>query len=449
MESPHPEKKVTLLLTDMVGSGQRTMGMNPSQVAEFMIDYRRRLETLIKGGEGAEHLDHVAGDATISVFENRPKERDAARNRRAFRVALRLLDEMATHRILPTRIGLYSGKIIEARCNDQIVRFGSSFTAASRLQLLCSYFGTSLLMGREVAKAQEEEKKYIAAVGRITPKGIDHPIHMFTIYKPGINQCPSCVQPRELFHYIKTKIRAIEHFCGNTESGIEPNFPLAREMLHQAAALFREMTGQSDVATERILEYIRHNSYPTSDFVSSGMKLKSKSGNAPLGLQLFRLSQELLKALDREFYDSFILSTEWEHCFRLEWRKKGAVIIEKGAKPDGVYFLTQGEVRVLDSEGNFIATVREGDIFGEMAYFSCERVRNATVVANSDLVLYRISGGDFLKFPAIKNLFQRIAKKRAVKDAATRIPAGYRIDLKPNGSAIDGSIGFLLLEKQP
>jgi class 3 adenylate cyclase len=443
-----PEKKVTLLLTDMVGFGQRTMGMNPTQVAEFMIDYRMKLETLIRGGGGADHLEHVAGDATISVFENRPKEGDAARNRRAFRIALKLLDEMASNRILPTRIGLYSGEIIEARCNDQLVRFGSSFTAASRLQLLCSYFGTSLLMGREVAKAQEEEKKYIAAVGRITPKGIEHPIHMFTVYKPGINQCPCSIEQRKLLKFIKTKNKAIEHFCGNEEGGVQPDFPLAREMLHRSAALFQEMTGKSDVATERILEYIRHNSYPSSDFVSSGMKLKSKSGNAPLGLQLFRLSQELLKALDREFYDSFVLSTEWEHCFRLEWRRKGEVVIEKGAKPNGVYFLTQGEVRVLDSEGDLIALVKEGDIFGEMAYFSCERVRNATVVANSDLVLYRISGEDFLKFPTIKNLFQRIAKKRAVKEGAGK-PFGARIELEPAGLAIDGSIGFLLLEKQP
>ena len=417
MEDQFPEKRVTLLLTDMVGFGQRTMGLEPRQVAEFLIAYRKNLEQLVRDGEqGAEHFEHVAGDATISVFENRTPDGDAERNRRAFQAAMNLLEGMASNGIPPVRIGLYSGKIIEAQCNNQMVRLGNSFTAASRLQGLCAYFGTSLLMGRDVARVQEAEKNYITAVGRITPKGLEHPIHMYTIYKPGINRCPCCVNHKKLLSYVEIKNKAIECFCGNAERGITPDFPMAREMLYQAGALFREMTGQDDTASERILDYIRNNGHPSPDFLTAGMKLKSKSGNAPLGMQLFRLAQELIKALDREFYESFILSTDWEHCFRLEWRRKGEVVIERGTKPDGVYFLTEGEVSVVDAEGNLIALVREGDIFGEMAYFSMENVRNATVVANSDLVLYRIAEEDFVKFPAIKNLFQRIAQKRGSRE---------------------------------
>lgn len=413
MDSRTGEKEVTLLLTDMVGFGQKTEGMKPKEVADFLIAYRRKLESVIMdGGEGAQHLEHIAGDATASIFESMPSEGNGERNVRAFRAAIKLLREVASDRVLATHIGLYSGSIVETQYKDQIFRFGNSFTAASRLQDLCGYFGTSLLMDRDVAMAQGSEKDYISCLGKITPKGFKHPIHIFTIDKPGIHRCPWGIDEEKLLSYVRTKNHAIKFFCGNARLGIKPDFPAARERLYQAAALFRDLTGSNDVATERVLGYIGEHNIPTGDFTSAGMKIDSKSGNAPLGVQLFRLSRELLKALDREFYDSFVLTTDWERCFRLEWRQEGEVIIERGTKPDGVYFLTRGRVRVVDAGGNLIALVREGEIFGEMAYFSIENVRNATVIADSDLVLYRISGEDFVKFPAIRNLFEKIAQKR-------------------------------------
>jgi len=39
-------------------------------------------------------------------------------------------------------------------------------------------------------------------------------------------------------------------------------------------------------------------------------------------------------------------------------------------------------------------------------------VRNATVVANSDVVLRKISGEDFEKLPVIKKIFKKIAEQR-------------------------------------
>lgn len=123
MESQFLEKRVTLLLTDMVGFAQKTVGMTPRQVSDFLIQYRSGLESLIMdNGQGAQHIEHVAGDATASVFETKGAERNEERSKRAFAVALKLLYEMASDRIPPTRIGLYSGRLIETRYNDQILR---------------------------------------------------------------------------------------------------------------------------------------------------------------------------------------------------------------------------------------------------------------------------------------------------------------------------------------
>jgi CRP-like cAMP-binding protein len=77
-----------------------------------------------------------------------------------------------------------------------------------------------------------------------------------------------------------------------------------------------------------------------------------------------------------------------------------------------VYFLSKGEVHILDEEEKVIAVLKEGSIFGEMAYFPFEGTRNATVIASSDSVLHKITRADFKKFPAIRNLFERITQKR-------------------------------------
>ncbi|PKN64893.1 MAG: hypothetical protein CVU57_12240 [Deltaproteobacteria bacterium HGW-Deltaproteobacteria-15] len=414
---PQPvEKEVTLLFTDMVGFSQTTAGMTPREMADFLIAYRRKLESIVLDeAKGAQHVDHIAGDAAACVFESKPSEGENEKSVRALRAALKLLDEIASERVARTHIGLYSGGIIELQYDGQTVRFGNSYTAASRLQDLCGHFGTSILMDRNVALAQGDDLKYISCVGKITPKGFNHPIHIFTVDKPGIHRCPVDVDEEKLLQYVQIKNTAIEYFCGNEKRGIKPDFPKAREKLYQAERLFREATGRKDIATERVLGYIGEHSLPTSDFISAGMKLDTKSGSAPLGVQLFRLSQDLLKSLDREFFDTFVLNTDWEQSFRLEWREKEEVIIEKGSRPDGVYFLAKGRVRVVDAEGRVIAVVNEGDVFGEMAYFPTENVRNATVIADSELVLHRISGEDFVKFPAIRNLFERIAHKRLLQ----------------------------------
>lgn len=71
----YPEKNATLLLTDMVGFTRKTLDMNPIQVSNFLIDYRKKLETIImKGRNRAQYFEHAAGDASASVFEHKGRE---------------------------------------------------------------------------------------------------------------------------------------------------------------------------------------------------------------------------------------------------------------------------------------------------------------------------------------------------------------------------------------
>jgi class 3 adenylate cyclase len=413
MNQEYPKISSALLLTDMVGFTKKTAKMNPNEVRDFIVEYRKSLEyTITRGEEVPQFFEHVAGDATASVFDRIGSEEEGDKNVRALRSALRIASEMRNNMLPSTRMGLYSGHVIEALFNGQVMRFGNSFSAANRLQELCGYFGVCLLMDRDIAYAQKDEKRYVTAIGKIWPKGLEHPVHIFTIYKSGIQSCPYNMDEEKLYKYISLKNEAIELFHGNTLIHVKPDFQKAEEKLHRAADLFKEITGQHDVSTNRVLTYIRELTFPISGFYSEGMKIDEKQRIGHFGVKLFRLSRELLKSLDQDFYNTFLLNNEWESYFHLEWWKKGEIIVEKGAEPTGVYFLTKGEVNILDTDNEVIAVIKEGEVFGEIAYFTLEQKRTATAVAATDSILNRISGEDFHKFPALRNLFERIAQKR-------------------------------------
>ena len=56
-------------------------------------------------------------------------------------------------------------------------------------------------------------------------------MNIFTLYKPGIQNCPTDVDEARLLQFISMKNQAMEYFAGNLLLGIEPDFPRVREEL--------------------------------------------------------------------------------------------------------------------------------------------------------------------------------------------------------------------------
>ncbi len=410
--SEDAEKKVVILLCDMVRYSQKTAEMRPNEIRDFIIEYHKNLQSIIQTDqEGLQEIEPSAGDGAIAIFERRSSESKSEMYDRAVKAAVKMAYAIEDGIIPPTRIGIFAGDIIEAQLGSRIMKFGASFSVASRLEELCEYFGTCFLMDREVAFWQTSESQYLVSIGKVTPKNFSHPIHAFTIYKPGIHNCPRSANKADLFDFIENKNRAIELFCGNALQGIRPDFAAARERLNEAQQLFVKMTGKEDIASERVLEFIRNMRYPSEDFKNVGMKIREVTGGT-LGSSLLHLSNELLKAMDDEFYHTLVVDTDWERHFKMEWKKKGNVITAIDDEPDGVYYIDNGSVNVLDEQGNLITTLVAGNVFGEMAYFTKNRKRNATIVANSDVILRRIVGENLSRLPVIKKIFKKIAQKR-------------------------------------
>lgn len=406
------EKKVVILLCDMVRYSQKTAAMRPVEIRDFIVDYHHNLHRIINtDSDEPQDIEPSAGDGAIAIYENKPGEGKTGVCDRAIQAALNMAHAMEQGTIPQTRIGIFAGDIIEAHISGKIMRFGASFSVASRLEELCGFFGTSFLMDREVAFWQSKEKACTVSIGKITPKNFHHPIHVYTLYKPGIHNCPKDIDPHKLSRFIELKNEAVGYFCGNQLQGIQADFPLAKDRLNQVQNLFAEMTGKKDGPSERLLEYIRSTPFPGEDFKKVGMVIRETTGD-PMGIRLLHLSNELLRAMDVEFYHSLVVDTDWERHFKLVWKKEGEVVVKINDPPDGVYYIDSGSVNAVDEQGNLITTLTAGNVFGEMAYFTPQRTRNATIIANSDVVLRQISGEEFEKLPVIKKIFQRIATKR-------------------------------------
>ncbi len=404
------------MLTDMVQYSKLTHNMRPEEIRNFIVEYHRKInDILLKTENQPLSIDPSAGDGAIVIFEKGEGDTKEDICNRAVQAAIEMAKAIETGSLPQTRMGLFLGDIIEAQLGDRVHKFGSSFAVASRLEELCGYFGTSILMGREVARAQRSGNEYLVIIGKITPKNFSTPFNLFTIFKPGVNGCPLDIDKKELLDLIKVKNEAMELFAGNQLTGVKPNFPIVRTSLNIVQSRFVDMLGKRDIATDRILEFIRETPYPDADFEKTGMKIKDKKGN-PLGIRLYHLSKQLLRAIDSELYQVLVEDTEWERHFKLEWHNKGDAIVTIHESPDGIYYIDSGKAHVLDEHGKIRATFGEGSIFGEMAYFTKEKRRNATVIAATDLVIRKVSTEDFEQLSVIKRIFQRLAMGRKEKE---------------------------------
>lgn len=414
--SNRTEKEVVILLTDMVRYSTLTQQMRPEEIRDFIVAYYEQLYTLLIVEEFQPvSVDPSGGDGAVIIFDKRAGNSVEELCTRALQASIRCIEAMDGGEIHASRMGLFLGDIIEARLGRRVHKFGSSFSVASRLEELCGYYDTQILMDREVARNQLKDREYIVNIGKVTPKNFSTPFNLFSILKPGTGLFPDNVEHDKLLEFINIKNEAMELFSGNLLTGQLPDFPKVREQLTSAQRLYMKMMGKRDLATDRILEYIREFPFPEQDFKYTGIRIGEKKGN-PLGARIFHLSKQLLRAIDSDLYSALIVDTEWENYFQLEWCKKGENIVTVGDPADGIYYIDSGSAYAIDAEENVLATFEEGSIFGEMAYYNKEKKRNATVVAASDVVLRKVSNEDFENLPVIKKLFYRLAKKRTEKD---------------------------------
>ena len=98
--------------------------------------------------------------------------------------------------------------------------------------------------------------------------------------------------------------------------------------------------------------------------------------------------------------------------------KKGEVIFETNEKSDELFLINSGMVEIRSLEGFLLATLGEGELFGEMASIMGERERMARAVAASTSVIdvidastmqRKLAEADPVLRALIRNLTNRLA----------------------------------------
>jgi voltage-gated potassium channel len=91
-------------------------------------------------------------------------------------------------------------------------------------------------------------------------------------------------------------------------------------------------------------------------------------------------------------------------------------IFKAGEPGDDMYFIVQGEVEVFSATGEYLATLNEGNFFGEIALIK-NQPRNASIQAKTFCSLYRLEKSDFetiiAQFPDVEAQIKQKASLRS------------------------------------
>lgn len=105
--------------------------------------------------------------------------------------------------------------------------------------------------------------------------------------------------------------------------------------------------------------------------------------------------------------------------------KQGAVIFEISEKSDELYLIHTGKVEIRSRDGLLLATLGEGELFGEMASIMGERERTARAVAATNAVIdvidsttmqRKLGDADPVLGALIRNLTNRLADANTMNE---------------------------------
>ncbi|MFP4533343.1 MAG: cyclic nucleotide-binding domain-containing protein [Desulfobacterales bacterium] len=129
------------------------------------------------------------------------------------------------------------------------------------------------------------------------------------------------------------------------------------------------------------------------------------------------LNLPMFRSFDKYSITRFLSYFQVEHIYDLGFKsyRIGDIFIKKGEPGRNLYIIIAGRAEVIDEEGNSIAFLANGEVFGEMSLISGNPI-SATVRAAAPTTVIRLSSRDFTrilpKFPALQTYFARLLTQR-------------------------------------
>lgn len=115
--------------------------------------------------------------------------------------------------------------------------------------------------------------------------------------------------------------------------------------------------------------------------------------------------------------------------------KKDEVIFDISETSDELFLIHSGEVNIVSRDGMVLATLRQGELFGEMAAVMGERERSASAIAASNAIVdvidssvmrRKLADSDPVLRALVRNLTLRLADANALNQSQWQQLSIYR-----------------------
>ena len=142
-------------------------------------------------------------------------------------------------------------------------------------------------------------------------------------------------------------------------------------------------------------------------------------------VEILRLTKRVKDARTGDFQIGWISSLVPAKSYT-----KGTVMFRKGDSPDNLYYLVSGTIRMKEAD----FTVSNGEVFGEIAFFSDAEERTLTAECATDCEVVVINEAAFMKLyfqnPAFGMYIVKLISRRLL-DGMNKVPAAYRPTSEP------------------
>lgn len=147
--------------------------------------------------------------------------------------------------------------------------------------------------------------------------------------------------------------------------------------------------------------------------------------NAPFRLQEALRQVSVFEEAPAPFFEKIKL------CLRYEEHPAGKILVREGQRGDAMYLIREGQVEII-KDFQTIATLGQGDVFGEMSLLNSE-ARTATVRAKNTCRLYKLNRLAFESviqaFPEVHDRIRKLADARQqLLQPAAEQPARERLE---------------------
>lgn len=136
-------------------------------------------------------------------------------------------------------------------------------------------------------------------------------------------------------------------------------------------------------------------------------------------VEILRLTKRVKAARTDGFDASWIANLVPARTFT-----EGHVLFRKGDAPDNIYFLVSGTIRMKEAD----VTVTEGELFGEIAFFSDAQERTLTAECETPCEIVVINEATFMSLyfqnPAFGMYIVRLISRRLL-EGMNKVPSAY------------------------